>query len=88
VSLLIENGANIRTLDDWAIRWASENGYSDVAEILLKNGADLHNLNDYAIRWASQNGHYEVVRLLLKNGARLDSLDWPMRSDIIKRLRF
>jgi hypothetical protein len=81
-------GIDIHSYNEYALQSASANGHLEVVRILLKNGADLHAGDDYALQSASRNGQLEVVRLLLKNGARLDSLDWPMRSDIIKRLRF
>lgn len=62
----IENGADVRADDDYALRWASENGHYDIVKLLLENGANVHANDDAALRWASKKGHYNVVKLLEK----------------------
>ena len=69
VKKAIEMGANVHTLNDNPLQWASHKGHYDIVELLLKNDADVHALDDFALRWASKNGHLDVVELLLKNGA-------------------
>lgn len=66
---MVEQGIDITASDNYAIRWASENGHLAVVELLLKHGADCTASDNYAIRWASYNGHLAVVELLLKHGA-------------------
>ena len=54
--------------DQYAIRWASENGYLQIVTSLLKDSrVDPSAEGQYAIKWASQNGHHEVVETLLKD---------------------
>ena len=54
--------------NDYAIKWASENGYFKVVKLLLEDervypGVD----NNYAIKRAIINGHIEIVKVLLKD---------------------
>ena len=54
--------------DNYAIRWASANGYTDIVKLLLEDErVDPSAGDNYAIRWASANGREEVVKLLLKD---------------------
>ena len=54
------------------LRYASENGHSEVVRELLKDSrVDPSADNNYAIQRASKNGHLEVVRELLKD-SRVD----------------
>ena len=69
VRLALEKGADIHARNDYALRYASEDGHKDVAELLLKNGADVHADNDDALQGAAASGHKDIVELLLKNGA-------------------
>jgi hypothetical protein len=61
---LIDNGANIHSYQDYAIRWASLNEQLEIVQFLANNGANIHSYQDYAIRWASINGRLEVVEFL------------------------
>jgi ankyrin repeat protein len=80
VKKALEMGADIHANDDYALRWASYSGHSDIVELLLKNGADIHADFDFALRYASDNGHLPVVELLLKNGADVHAKnDSPLR---------
>jgi len=65
----LDAGANVHARDDWALRWASENGHVEVVKVLLDAGANVHAEDDWALRWASYNGHVEVVKVLLDAGA-------------------
>ena len=54
--------------DNFAIRFASENGYLEVVQLLLQNErVDPSADDNYAIRLASYNGHMDIVRLLLQD---------------------
>ena len=66
-NFLAKNEWNIHAQDDYALRWASENGHTEVVKILIEAGANIHADDDCALRWASENGHTEVVNLLIKN---------------------
>ena len=57
--------------DNYAIRWASENGHLEVVKYLVQNGADVAADDNYAIRWAAKKGHLEVVKYLVQNGAKI-----------------
>ena len=50
VKLLLENGANIHSHDDAALRWTSWNGHLEVVKFLIENGADVHAWDDAALR--------------------------------------
>jgi ankyrin repeat protein len=71
----IENGADVRTCDDEALRWTALYGHTEAAELLLKHGADACVRDDYALVWAAKRGHTEMVKLLLKNGANAHARD-------------
>ena len=54
--------------DNWAIRYASQNGHSAVVELLLQYPrVDPAARDNEAIRYASHNGHRVVVELLLQD---------------------
>jgi len=78
--LAIQVGADVHAVVDHALRWASQNGYTEVVRILLEAGANVHANNDQALRVASENGHTEVVHLLLNAGADVHALnDYALR---------
>jgi len=54
----------VYTFDNYALRWASNNGHTEVVKLLLNAGADVHAKDDEALRWASENRHTEVIKLL------------------------
>lgn len=72
---LYENGADITADDNYAVRWASENGYLEVVKFLHENGADITARNNYAVKWAAMNGFLDAVKYLHKNGADIRSCD-------------
>ena len=73
VMIALNRGADIHAFNDYALRWASQNGHTEVVKILLEAGADVHAPDedgpDAALRWASYNGHSAVVKILLEAGA-------------------
>ncbi len=68
---MIKNNVDITVKNNYAVRWASRNGYLDIVKLLLKHGVDCTTDYNLAIRVASKYGHIDVVKLLLKNGAKL-----------------
>jgi ankyrin repeat protein len=62
--LLLEHGADVHANYDYALKWASHYGHTEIVKLLLEYGADVHVGNDYALRLASEKGHTEVVKLL------------------------
>ena len=80
IQMMIDLGADVHADDDYALRWASENGHLEVVEFLVGIGFDIHANNDYAFRIASENGHVEVVKFLVKIGADIHaSNDYALR---------
>ena len=73
IRLALKEGADVH--NDRALRWASNNGYTEMVRLLLRTGADVHALNDQALRYASEKGHVEVVRILLEAGANASDDD-------------
>ena len=69
VIIAVKNGANIRYMNDNAVKMASEYGHLDVVKYLVENGADIRGQNDHAVRAASAGGHLDVVKYLVENGA-------------------
>jgi len=64
VEYLLNIGANVHTMDDFALQWASGNGHAEVVKLLLNAGANAHADDDYALRWASYRNRVEIVKLL------------------------
>ena len=71
IKKLIEEGANVHAGNDYALRYASENGHTQVVKLLLEHGANVHVYDDYALREASECGHTDIVKLLLEHGANV-----------------
>ena len=66
--LLQVEGVDATADDNFAIRWASRDGYFKVVNRLLQvEEVDATAYNNDAIGWASQNGHLEVVNRLLQD---------------------
>ena len=53
VKKLIEQGANVNTDDDLAIKWAARDGHLEIVKYLVSQGANVHAQDDYAIKWAA-----------------------------------
>jgi ankyrin repeat protein len=67
VKHLIDAGADVHALGNFALFCASINGHTEVVKLLLDAGADVHAGNDYALCLSSEYGHTEVVKLLEKH---------------------
>lgn len=61
IKLLLENGANVHSKNDWALKSASRIGHTEAVRILLEHDANIHADDNYALRWASERGHIEIV---------------------------
>ena len=68
-ALLLDRGADVHYVNDWALSAASSRGYVDTVRLLLDRGADVNAQNGQALRDAQREGHDEVVALLLERGA-------------------
>ena len=69
VKLALEKGADLSANDNYAIKYASLDGYTEIVKLLLQDervDPSADNRND-AIRYASMNGHTEIVKLLLQD---------------------
>ena len=69
VKYLVSEGADIHTIDDYALRLASYSGHLAIVEYLVLKGANIHAQNDNALRLASEKGHLHVVKYLVLKGA-------------------
>ena len=72
--------------DNYAIRWACDNGKIDVVKYLMENWSHLIDIaakNNYAIRYACYNGHILVVKYLMENWSHLIDItaraNWAIR---------
>lgn len=75
VCFLVESGANVRTNEDCALRWASLHCDMDLVRFLVKRGANIHVFNDYPLRASCKRGRLEQVRFLVDHGADIHALD-------------
>ena len=66
--------ANIHANNEYALRYASENGHLFVVQFLVSEGADIHVDNEYALRYASRKGHLSVVQFLVSEGANIHAI--------------
>ena len=69
----LEWGADVRANNDYAVRWASENGHLETVKYLVSQGANIRANDDCAMRWASRNGHLETVKYLVSTGSKRSS---------------
>ena len=77
---LVSKGLDIRSRDDWAIRWASTNGHLHIVRYLVTLNADVTIKNNWCIRLASMNGYYDLVVYLVECGADVQTRNnYPIR---------
>lgn len=72
---LMRRGVDVTVRDNIAVKYAAEQGRTDVVEALLDKGADLHASDDLPLRDAAQNGHLKTVKLLIDRGADIAAED-------------
>ncbi|AVL94466.1 ankyrin repeat protein [Moumouvirus australiensis] len=68
---LISVGIDIHSDNDYALIWASKEGYLEILKFLVENGVDIHIGDENSLKWASKNGHFEIVKYLVENGANI-----------------
>ena len=75
LQLLIAHNASVNHQDDlgeFALKSASNTGFTEVIEVLLSNGAEI-NLQDISgytsLMQAAKRGNYEAVKILIEHGA-------------------
>ena len=71
VKYFLDNGADVHSSNDYAVRTASQKGYLEIVKYLVENGANIHADNDRAFLSAIQHGHFEVVKYLVEKGANI-----------------
>ena len=63
--------------DNYAIRWAAENGYKDIVELLLRDSRVDPSANDNeAIRLATCNVHKDIVELFEQHQYKIDNIGY------------
>jgi hypothetical protein len=67
VNIILKNGIDINTHNDYVLTTASKNGNLHVVECLIKYGANAN--NNKAFINASYSGNLDIVELLIKYGA-------------------
>ena len=77
VRTLIIAGADVRAADighvlDAPLRWAAEDGKTQVVDLLLQHKANVHTSEEEPLRRAIEKGHDETVKLLLDHKANID----------------
>ena len=65
IKRLIEEGANPKTNDSCALRWAASNGHTEIVKMLIPV-SDPKAYDSVALRLAALNGHTEIVKMLKK----------------------
>lgn len=73
IRYLVEQGSNINSNDNSALKYSSEFGHLAVVQYLVTNGADVQANNNYALRLACQNGHMDVVQYLVESSANVNA---------------
>jgi len=61
--------------DNYAMVWASKNGYLNVVKYLVEHGADVTAQSNYSVQLASEKGHLDVVKYLVQCGADVTALN-------------
>lgn len=69
MKLLVENGVNIHTRNDWAFRYCAKRNDFFLMKFLIEQGANIRADENYALRHASTTNNFRIVKLLLENGA-------------------
>jgi hypothetical protein len=69
---LLEKGADIHALVDYAFRTSSFEGHVKIMKFLLEHGADVHADNDYVLRWAIIRTNFKIINFLVDHGVKVD----------------
>lgn len=73
--VLLENGADVHTNDDEALRANIHTLSPKIVRVLLEYGANVHANNDEALRSSCANKRLENVKILLEHGANVHACD-------------
>lgn len=72
VKFLVENGVDVHSHEDNALRWAANNGHNEIAIYLIEKGADISAKNNSALRYTAYKGNQELFSYLVNQGAPLE----------------
>ena len=75
IKYLVEQGADIRSHNDWTLRDAAHYGHLEVVKYLINQGLDVNLRNTEALRQAAIQGHLEIVKYLVEQGAYIHAQD-------------
>jgi len=91
---LLNQGADIHSNDDDALRAAAYNGYLEVVKFLvlpdlgsvaITHGSSIHAVDDQALKFSAQRGHLEIVKFLVTQGANVHAdNDYALRYSALK----
>jgi len=87
IKRLIDEGANPDITQSYALRWAAENGYTDIVKLLLPL-SDPKACDSEALVLAARNGYLDIVKLLLPVSDPLtydgEALRWAAKYGYLK----
>ena len=67
VKYLLDNGVNIKSVIDEALKISSANGYLELTEYLTERGANINSI----LRYSAENGHLDIVKYAVTHGANI-----------------
>lgn len=68
IKILLSHKVDTHYNRDYCLRYVSQHGKLEIAQLLLENETYKENINDCLIL-ASQNGYLEIIKLLIEKGA-------------------
>jgi len=93
IHLVEKCGANIRSMDDYAVIHASLRGYTEVVKYLINCGANYRVKDDWPVCLASSRGYLAIVKYLVELGsdprANNDlALKWASTHDHLETVKY
>ena len=74
IKSLVEKGVDVHIDNDYAFRYACQNGHFEIVKFLTDTGIKNDILN-IGFCWASQMGHFKIVKFLFQKGADIHAND-------------
>lgn len=75
ITSLLKHGANVRIIDNLALKIHVERGNLEIVTKLLEHGADVNSRNGNALILSAKKGFYKIVNVLLTYGADVHACD-------------